>query len=326
MGKNIYLRNLVISLIFAVLAFLIPLFFVKVIFTILGIIFLAANMKSHRIAFIILALIFFIIPLSAGFVVTSSGFSWNDYVRSNLNNTMVIEPDTYIDSAENINIQGAGVELIFDETSEKIYIPHQVRQSRRENTLFLTSDLNKKIRIVVGTKNPYKNVRINSTSLSTSGTLKTEHFYADTTSLKFNANIEAASFFIDSTSFSLNTDLKAHEVDIDGTSIHLIADIYANDLNIDGTTIKWHGFTNATNIDIDGTTLDIDLNINGSKNIAVDGTNINIKIKYQDTWQEKRCLRVEGTIGDLEIIEPLSNQGYLETVTEGKIRVKRNTY
>ncbi len=124
---------------------------------------------------------------------------------------MVLEPDTYIDSAENVYIKGGvSLEITFDENSDQIYIPHQVRQNRISNTLNLTSDINNRHKsiIVIGTKNPYNTIQINSTSLRLKGILKATYFKTNTTSLNIDADIETSNFSVGSTSFRLNQELK----------------------------------------------------------------------------------------------------------------------
>lgn len=329
--KKGFLGNLIIALIFGLLIFIVPIFFLKAVFAVLAIIFLGINMKNDKIPFLILALIFFVIPVVIFSSINSSDFSWsffwNEGFKPKTSESLVLEPDTYIDKAENLIIESVGLEIVFDETSDQIYIPHQIKQQRNGSTLRLYSEYsdikNQKVKIIVGTKNPYHNIQINSTSLYLNGKLNTEYFYADTTSLKVNADIYSDYFDVDTTSFSLNKDLNALGVEIDATSIYIRANIFAKDLDIDGTSINLQGFINSEKIRIDGTTVKIDLEVEDANNINISGTTINAVVKYEDIWQGNRYLRVEATHGDLKIIEPSSNTGRLEVRTEGRIRVDR---
>lgn len=335
MKKNIYLSNFIFALVFAVLAVLVPQVGLKAVLGICSVLFFGWNMKNHKFAFVILALIFLIIPSVSFAILKSMDVSWSSLwerwgknIFSNQNDYLVLEPDTYIDSAKNIYIDGLGLEITFDENSDQIYIPHQVRQSRISNTLTLTSDINNRHKsiIVVGTKNPYDTIQIDSTSLLLKGILKTTYFKVNTTSLTVDADIETSNFSVDSTSFQLNQELKANSVQIDATSIKINSDIYADDIEIDGTSIKWFGYIDSRNIRLDGTSLNLDMTVNGSESIDINGTSINVRIKYVDTWNGDRLLRVYGTHGDLKISEPLSNTGNIILRTEGKIKATRDKY
>lgn len=335
MKKNIYLSNFIFALVFAVLAVLVPQVGLKAILGICSVLFFGWNMKNHKFAFVILALIFLIIPSVSFAIFKSMDVSWSSLwerwgknIFSNQNDYMVLEPDTYIDSAKNIYIEGVGLEITFDENSDQIYIPHQVRQNRISNTLNLTSDINNRHKsiIVIGTKNPYNTIQINSTSLRLKGILKATYFKTNTTSLNIDADIETSNFSVGSTSFRLNQELKAHNVQIDATSININSDIYADDIEIDGTSIKWFGYIDSRNIRLDGTSLNLDMTVNCSESININGTSINVRIKYADTWNGDRFLSVYGTHGNLKILEPLSNTGNLTLRAEGKIKATRDKY
>ena len=317
------------------MAVMVPQVALKAVFGIFSILFLGWNMKNHQVVFVVLGLIFLIIPSVSFTILKSMNVSWFSFwerwdkgLFSEYGEYMVLEPDTYIDRADNVYINGLGLEITFDENSDKIYIPHQVRWKIDDGLLSLTSDINNRHKavIVIGTKNPYNTIQINSTSLKLSGSLKVIYFKADTTSITIDAKIEATSFLADSTSFQMNKELKTNELEIDATSIDINTDLYADVIDIDGTSIKCFGNIDSRNIEIDGTSLKLDMTVRGSENINIDGTKINACIKYADSWNGQRYLKVYGIHGNLQILEPLYNTGDLEIRTEGRISTDRKKY
>ncbi|MDK2812506.1 MAG: hypothetical protein PWQ78_716, partial [Petrotoga sp.] len=173
-----YLLKLVLAVVFSISALFIPSLFLKIIFSTVAIVLLALNFKSFKILFVILVVVLFVIPASIFSYFMNSYIDWdnlwnnifnweelynqNDYSYNS--NTEAIQPDIYIERAENLQIEGINLEIIFDETSDQIYIPSQINHRRNEDTLTLTSNIqDQKYIIVIGSKVPYKNIRINST-------------------------------------------------------------------------------------------------------------------------------------------------------------------
>ena len=324
--KNInYFSKLVLALSFGILAIFIPTLFLKVIFSIVAIILLALNLKSFKILFVILAVVVFIIPISIvssfinlhnwgdlwnNLLENDGHYSWNYNYKNQVNNTITIEPDTYIESAEHLQIRGKNYEIIFDNSSDQIYIPNQVHQSRNQDLLTLTYNgrENEKVVIVVGSKNPYKSIKIDSIGLLSRGDLKVENFNINTTGLSFNTTVEASILSINSTGASINND------------------IYADNVEVRSTGVEWIGSIGAKEINIFGTGMQINLSTIGAENIFIQGTAMQVTIKYQDYWSGTRDLTLNGTYGDVTILEPSKNEGNLDINATGRIKVKRQKY
>ncbi len=119
MKKFEFLLKLVLALILAIFAFfLYPLFFLKVILSIAALILLAMNMRSYKVLFLILSIVLFIIPVSIYSNFVKDRFNWEwlwggqDFYQG-INNSKMINPDTYIDAAENLVISGSGFKVFF---------------------------------------------------------------------------------------------------------------------------------------------------------------------------------------------------------------------
>jgi len=328
MSRYNYLLKLLFAIVFGILTLFTPSLFLKIIFSTVAIVLLALNLKSFKVLFVILAVVLFLIPASIFSYFIDSQLDWDD-LWSNIFNgeelynqndysynsdTEEIRPDTYIERAENLQIEGINLEIIFDETSDQIYIPSQINYRRNGNTLTLTShikyqNLTPKVIIVIGSKVPYKNIRINSTGLNVDGNLEVENFDLDTIGLNFNATLEVSNLSINSTGLSFD------------------GEIHVDNAEIDAIGISWDGLVDAEELTINGVGIDIDLSVVNTEHIYINGTTLNGTIKYMDKWVGTRYLSIDGIIyGDLELLEPSDNEGRLKLDTQGRIEVRRKKY
>ncbi|PNS01580.1 hypothetical protein X927_00535 [Petrotoga mexicana DSM 14811] len=322
MSRYNYLLKLVFAAVFGISALFIPSFFLKIIFSTVAIVFLALNLKSFKILFVILAVVLFVIPASIFSYFIDSHidwdnlwnniFNWEEYNQNGYSynsNTEEIQPDIYIERAENLQIEGINYEIIFDETSDQIYIPSQINRMRNEDTLTLTSDVqDQKYIIVIGSKVPYKNIRINSTGLNVVGNLELENFDLNTTGLDFNVTLEASNLSINSAGLSL------------GGNVHV------DQAEINASGISWHGLVDASELTLNGAGMEIDLSVINAEHIYINGATLTGTIKYMDKWVGTRYLSIKGAYGDLELLEPSDNEGRLKLDTQGRIKIRRKKY
>ena len=123
MKKFEFLLKLVLALILAIFAFFIPSIFLKVILSIAALILLAMNMRSYKVLFLILSIVLFIIPVSIYSNFVKDRFNWEwlwgqDFYQG-INNSKMLNPDTYIDAAENLVISGSGFKVFLMKTQIK---------------------------------------------------------------------------------------------------------------------------------------------------------------------------------------------------------------
>ena len=323
MSRYNYLLKLVFAAVFGISALFIPSFFLKTIFSTVAIVFLALNLKSFKILFVILAVVLFVIPASIFSYFIDSHIDWDNLWNNIFNweelynqngysynsNTEEIQPDIYIERAENLQINGINYEIIFDETSDQIYIPNQINRMRNEDTLTLTSDVqDQKYILVIGSKVPYKNIRINSTGLNVLGNLEVENFDLNTTGLDFNVTLESSNLSINSAGLSL------------GDNIH----VDQAEINVSG--ISWDGLVDAEELTLNGAGIEIDLSVINAEHIYINGAALTGTIQYMDKWVGTRYLSIKGAYGDLELLEPSDNEGRLKLDTQGRIKIRRKKY
>jgi energy-coupling factor transporter transmembrane protein EcfT len=323
MSSYNYLLKLVFAAVFGISALFIPSLFLKIIFSTVAIVLLALNLKSFKILFVILAVVLFVIPASifSNFIdsqldwdnLWNNIFNWEELYNQNgysyNSNIKAIQPDIYIERAGNLQINGINYEIIFDETSDQIYIPSQIDHRRNEDTLTLISNIqDQKYVIVIGSKVPYKNIRINSTGLNVEGDLEVENFDLNTTGLNFNTTLEASNLSINSTGLSL------------GGNIHV------GNAEINASGISWHGLVDAEELTLNGAGVEIDLSVTNAEHIYINGAALTGTIQYIDKWVGTRYLSIEGAYGEVDILEPSDNEGRLDLDTQGRIKIRRKKF
>lgn len=313
MKKFEFLLKLVLALILAIFAFFIPSIFLKVILSIAALILLAMNMRSYKVLFLILSIVLFIIPVSIYSNFVKDRFNWEwlwgqDFYQG-INNSKMLNPDTYIDAAENLVISGSGFKVFFDENSDKIYIPHQIKQVRNGATLSLTSNSsNNAVYIEVGTKNPYKSIRIETTGLSISGNLTVEDMNIQTLGLSSYVDLQATNFIVNCAGLDLGGELSVDNIEINATGV------------------SWKGTVDAQKVKVQGIGMDINLLVKRAEDIVIQATALNGSLKYLDEWAGTRNMSIYVTHGNFTLIEPSDNEGSLELNISGMINVDRKKY
>ena len=308
-----YLLKLVFALVLGVLALFAPSVFLKAILSIVALILLATNMRNYKILFLILSIVLFIIPASffSNYISNRSFWRWinSDNFFQSSNNGETLKPDTYIDAAENLVISGSGFKVFFDENSDKIYIPHQIKQVRNGATLSLTSNSsNNAVYIEVGTKNPYKSIRIETTGLSMYGDLTVDDINVQAMGITSDVNLKATNFFMNCAGLDISGELSVDNIDINASGVN------------------WNSIVDAKKIKVSGLGMDINLLVKSAEDIVIQATALNGSLKYLDEWTGTRNLSTYVTYGDLTVIEPSNNEGNLELNISGMINVDRKKY
>lgn len=308
-----YLLKLVFALVLGVLALFAPSVFLKAILSIVALILLATNMRNYKILFLILSIVLFIIPASffSNYISNRSFWRWinSDNFFQSSNNGETLKPDTYIDAADNLIISGSGFKVFFDENSDKIYIPHQIKQVRNGATLSLTSNSsNNAVYIEVGTKNPYKSIRIETTGLSMYGDLTVDDINVQAMGITSDVNLKATNFFMNCAGLDISGELSVDNIDINASGVN------------------WNSIVDAKKIKVSGLGMDINLLVKSAEDIVIQATALNGSLKYLDEWTGTRNLSTYVTYGDLTVIEPSNNEGNLELNISGMINVNRKKY
>lgn len=203
----------------------------------------------------------FIIPFIVVILITISG-----NMRYPNVNKAVINPDIKIDTPKNLKIYGNNFKIEFDENKTDIEYNSKLKTNFENDTLSIYADENyisDEIKIIIGTKEKFKDVEINTLKLKISGEISADNIKISTNELISNSNFNS------------------------------------KNLDISGTGISLKGDFNSNNININGVGLDIDVNIYDNKIFIIDSVGINGIIRFKDDISSK--MTITGIGGSIDL-------------------------
>jgi hypothetical protein len=203
----------------------------------------------------------FIIPFIVVILITISG-----NMRYPNVNKAVINPDIKINTPKNLKIYGNNFKIEFDENKTDIEYNSKLKTNFENDTLSIYTDENyisDEIKIIIGTKEKFKDVEINTLKLKTSGEISADNIKISTNELISNSNFNS------------------------------------KNLDISGTGISLKGDFNSNNININGVGLDIDVNIYDNKIFIIDSVGINGIIRFKDDISSK--MTITGIGGSIDL-------------------------
>ncbi len=207
-----------------------------------------------------------------------------------------------ISDINKIEIDAGGAEIIFDDTSDKLYISEELKTEVIKDRLyirrpkkFLDIFEEKKCKIILGTKKSYSTVEIDAAGAMINGVLKADHI-----------EINGGGLMIDDAYFC------ADKISFDGAGLSV-------DANLD---TKY--------LDIDGAGMLLDLELLSTREAEFDGAGISGDIKYLDDWIGNRYLSFDGVAGAVEIFvidkNTATKDGKLKIDSDGFIDIDVNYY
>ena len=206
-------------------------------------------------------------------------------LRMDSKRVITVYPDTKLDLKDinSVEIRTTTAKIVFTD-SEYIEYPSEMKMELSNGSLTLVGEEKRKKYVVMfGTNGIFKNIRLDSVGLSIKGEMvgEVEH-------LK-----------VDSVGLSIVGTIRSRDIVIDGTGLNLVGRMIADFARISGTG------------------MDLKLRLEGVKSMSVDGTGISGELIYEDSWEGKRYLKVDGTGGKLNIRLPRNNPGKLEIEKSG---------
>lgn len=204
---------------------------------------------------------------------------------------------------ENLYINAGGAEIIFDESSDKIYLSEELKVRREGDDLYISSPLQtglfdlfkkNKYKIVIGTARDYAMIDIDAGGVKASGVV-----YAD-------------------------------EIYFDAGGIDIELDIYAEKVSVDGGGIDLRGLISAKHLSLNGAGMNVSLEVDGIEEIDLNGAGMDVSIKYLDAWTGIRHIYMDGVGGNLRLLVPSDNNsledGQLDVDTNGMIDINVDYY
>lgn len=311
--------KLMTAILLAFLAFIVPILSIKIIISIISVIFFVLCLRKFGIFFAVMVILFFIIPASIfmlfsfrnfpnqmpwnmhrqynipnvpGFNNFWNNFNWND--STNASPSKIYKPNKYINREKELIINGINLQITFNENSDQIHIPDEFKIKKRDDSIeidFYTNNHNDKIIIEIGTKYGYENLIINSTVLNLNGNIIAE-------------NIEL---------YSIGT-------------FYFSGKMFAENVLINTTSSKTEGTFDVINLSMNSTAMTTKIDLINTESFNVNGTSINLDIKYLGEWTKKRNFNISCTVGDITINIPKNSSDKLEVKYRGRVNFKKIIY
>ncbi len=283
---------------FSLLALFIPYYPLKIALGIIAIILLGLTFRRFSVLFIVLAIIFVVLPsgiigimnsslLPLSFIQRVIPYYGNKYGFSASKENKKVYPDKFIKSGQSITLNvDDGLEIVFDPKSTQVEIPSELNVERFDKEVEISSVQNvfsdKTYVVNIGTKYGYKDIHIQSDGLLLKGKVakKIGSLSINCDGIYLSGVLKADTFKLncDGAYFNGEIDAKNVGIDADGVLTHLsLKNVQKFDMNCDG--------------------------IAGG-------------ITYEDTWKEFRFFFVKASGGYLTVRVPKS-AGELNRETEG---------
>lgn len=305
-----HLNAVLLLIIIGLLILFIPSFPIKIILSVVGIIYFSIKfIKKGKVGFIILFLII-VLPLISlqNYMNTEktsnifSDFFNNNFFFYNIGSKKIL-PNYEIASKKNLILDiNGGLEIKFIE-GNKINLSDTLEISNvDEETIRISGGKKTETYVIEIGKENISNLTIDSISLN---------FYSEIANNLNTLKIDAVSINIFGT-FKVNTleingtsiNLKTNQLYFDylyvnGTSIGFDGNFQGETIEINGTSIIVKGILSSKFLNIDGTSITLNISLRQNVETDIDGTSINGTITYLDTIERK--LYVDGTSGTLTV-------------------------
>ena len=240
--------------------------------------------KKQKIGFVLLLLIIMLISVEV---------SARDFIMSEL----------YYSNQKELKIDAGGVNIIFEENSNKIFISEGLLSKITDDKIHIRSPQNygffdfisdEEYKIIIGTDIFFEDVDINVGGAKITGLIK------------------------------------SNNINIDGGGANIAAEMKANKLYINGGGVNIDSSVEAEYISVSGAAMKMELSVKGAENLKIDGAAMKAQIKYLDFWENERELSVNGVAGMLKVLLPNNNSydqnNKLDIETDGIIKVEVEYY
>ncbi len=215
-------------------------------------------------------------------------FSDNIMAGSNYNLREIVRG-----SEKELELDIGGAEIYFDPDEDSIYVSEGLKAEKRRDKLIISS--------------PDKNKFFSW--------LKNKEYYLIIGTARGYQLLDIAAGGIDITG-----KIVADEIDIKAGGINIKADIYSPRIVINGAGIDLDGYIKGEKIHINGAGINVKLEVEGLKDLGINGAGISADIRYLDGWSGIRQISLNGVGGDLNVYVPSKNN----LNADGKLDINTN--
>lgn len=259
MKRYTSLTKMIIAAVLAVLAIIVPFVVVRIVFALAAAVIFALSLKKFTALLITLTVIFILIPVIGfwgthlyleengnynldrqmqqwlgGFFNSRTGdydydyeyrynYDYNYQTGRGFEGANLIKPDESIDSETYLEIEGGGFKIEFDKSTDKISLPESMNVDRSGNSLTLSSPKgihNYNAKIIIGTKNSYKRIKINCGAAEIDGDIETDFLVIKTAAIDLGGTYRGKTLDLTSEAAGIDIEVEGtEEVLIKGTAM-----------------------------------------------------------------------------------------------------------
>ncbi len=287
------MSKIFLTFLFSLSTLFVPYYSLKIALGIIAIVLLGLTFRRFGVTFIVLAIIFVVLPLGIIGIMNSNFFfmprvmahvfpfeqmfgGYRAHYRENHFGSQKIYPDKSIEGNSNVILNVNGLELTFDPNSTEIKIPSELNVERFGDNLEISlkrrSFNNITYVVKIGTKRAYNSLKIQSNGLTING--------------------------------EIGQRIGLLSVGCNGISLNGILNVNALVLNCNGAVFD--GEINAKSVRIGANGVVSHLSIENVQNFSMSCNGIMGDVTYKDAWNGTRTFHVNGTSGSLTIRIPES--------------------
>ncbi len=318
MKKYHVLFKIMIALVLALIAFIVPIWGIKIGLAFLAVIFFALSFRKFSWLIILVGTI---ITLSVMGIMITSNFIPEINKFFNYDFGFFIPFVANINDSSKMNLMEANYET---EWKPKIYLyGTSFKISKKENDgmiSFPDSIEFKQTENDITFRNNYNN---RTAEIIVDSSVQFELFYADTAVISIVNNFNAKDFKIYSSVININGNLISEDTMIlNGSVININNDLDSpNSISISGSVANLSGTYSTKELEINGSVSNLSIDVMNVDNFKINSSTISGSIDYIDNWDGERYLDITASIGNLNITYDSGPNNQLTYSTSGKAKI-----
>ena len=318
MKKYPILYKIIIAIVLSLIAFVIPVWGVKIGLAFLAMIFFALSFRKFS---WLIILIGSVITLSVlGIMITSNfipeineffnyDFSFFIPFVTNINDPSkmnLMEADTETETAAKVYFNGTSIKITVEDNDGLISYPERIEMEKSGDG--------------VSFKNKFNN---RTAEIIIDDDIEFELFYSDSSVISITDRLLAKDFKIHGSVVNINDILYSENtMIINGSVINVNANLFSPDsINISGSVSNLDGVFSTNDLKISSSVSNISIDVQNTKSLNINASTLSGSIDYLDDWEGERYLDITASLGNMSITYNSGTNNQLVYSTSGKAKI-----
>lgn len=321
MRKYPILYKIIIATVLSLIAFIIPVWGVKIGLAFLAVIFFALSFRKFSWLIILIGTI---ITLSVlGIMITSNfipeineffnyDFSFFIPFVTNINDPSkmnLMEADTEIETASKIYFNGTSFKITVEDNEGMISYPERIDFKKSGDSISFNNKFNNRTAEII-----------------IDDDIEFELFYSDSSVISITDRLLAKDFKIHGSVVNVNDILYAENtLVLNGSVINVNANLFSPEsINISGSVSNLDGIFSTNDLEISSSVSNISIDVQNTKRLSINSSTLSGNVDYLDDWEGERYLDITASLGNMSITynSGANNQLVYSTTGKAKITVK----